>query len=71
MISSLKRWFDWRCAASLAFVATVALAYLSAFLAGAIDLTKPRGAWCLIVGVVTLYWGRSITSFFASTLAGR
>ena len=52
MISSLKRFFDWRCAASLAFVATVALGYLSAFLQGAIHVATPRGAWCLILGVI-------------------
>jgi signal transduction histidine kinase len=52
MISSLKRFFDWRCAASLAFVATVALGYLSAFLQGAIQVATPRGAWCLILGVI-------------------
>jgi signal transduction histidine kinase len=52
MVSSLKRFFDWRCAASLAFAATVALGYLSAFLEGAIHVTRPRGAWCLILGVI-------------------
>jgi signal transduction histidine kinase len=64
MISSLKRWFDWRCAASLAFVATVALGYLSAFLVGAIDLAKPRGAWCLMVGVVYAVLGTIDYIFF-------
>ena len=52
MISSLKRFFDWRCAASLAFAATVALGYLSAFLEGAIHVSTPRGAWCLILGII-------------------
>ena len=52
MVFSLKRLFDWRCAASLAFAATVALAYLSAFLEGAIQVTRPRGAWCLMLGII-------------------
>jgi signal transduction histidine kinase len=51
-MTSLKRYFDWRCGGSLAFVATVALGYLSTLWAGALHPARSRGAWCLACGAV-------------------
>jgi len=64
MLSPLKRYFEWPCAASLAFVATVALGYLSALWAGAIDVSRSGGVWCLALGAVYALLGTIDYTFF-------
>jgi signal transduction histidine kinase len=71
MISSLKRFFDWRCAASLAFPATVAFGYLSAFSEGTIRPASFRGASCLVFGVVYAFLGTIDYAFFRQHVSGR
>jgi signal transduction histidine kinase len=70
MISSLKRFFDWHCAASLAFAATVALGYLSAFWERDIDVTVARGVWCVLLGVLYAFLGTIDYTFFRERVSG-
>jgi signal transduction histidine kinase len=66
---SLRRFFDWRCAPSLAFAVTVALGYLSTLWEGAIDLTSRRGEWCLVLGVIYAFLGTVNYTYFRHRLS--
>ena len=71
MLSSLQRFFDWRCAASLAFAATVALAYLSALWDRTIDPASRQGAACLVLGVIYALLGTIDYALFRQSVSGR
>lgn len=64
MLSPIKRYFEWPCAASIAFVATVALGYLSALWSGTIGVSQPGGAWCFALGTVYALLGTIDYAFF-------
>ena len=69
MTFSPRRIFSF-CPASLAFAATVALGYFSAFWEGAIDPTSPRGASCLLLGAAYSLLGTIDYIHVRDTLSG-
>ncbi len=69
-MTSLKRFFDWRCAGSLAFVATVVLGYLSSLWSGALHPARPRGAWCLAFGAIYAALGTIDYSYLRNRASG-
>jgi len=70
MISSAKRFFDLRCAASLAFAATVALGYLSALWDRAIDPFSRVGITCLVLGAIYALAGTIDYPYFKGRVSG-
>jgi signal transduction histidine kinase len=69
VLTPFQRWFDWRSPPSLAFAATVALAFLCSYWEGAIHFSRGGGAWCLVLGATYAFFGTIDYGFFRQQLS--